>query len=253
MSKNIAEQVLDTIKNKHLKPKPKWEFAVKNYLLWIITAISLLIGGFAFAVIIYMMTNNDWHLYRQASSSFLGFFFITLPYLWIIFLIIFAVFAHYNLRHTKKGYKLKLPVVLSSVIVMSILLGLLFYNIGLAETIDNTFSSKVPYYKTLMKHRVDLWNQPDKGILIGTIYEVHSESGFALKDIKGNIWQVSYATKDQMPLVPNIPIKLLGEKTGEMTFKANIIRPLKGGGGPAMFGKPKMIKGARMHLERNHW
>jgi heme/copper-type cytochrome/quinol oxidase subunit 2 len=106
-TEELSQKVLETIKDKHLKPKPKWEFMLKNYIIWILSITSLVVGSFAFAVIIYMVRNSNWDLYQNLSGNLLGLILASLPYFWFIFLIIFILISYYNFRHTKSGYRYK--------------------------------------------------------------------------------------------------------------------------------------------------
>ena len=88
LNHDISRDVLKTIEEKHIKPKPRWTFLLKDYAIWILGAFSLIVGSLAFSVIIYMLKNNDWEVYRHLSGSLPGFVVITMPYFWLIFLAI---------------------------------------------------------------------------------------------------------------------------------------------------------------------
>lgn len=229
-NKDITQTVLETIKDKKIIPRPKWEFVMKNYFIWTVSIISLIIGSFAFAVIIYMFKNNDWDLYQQIGKNLLNFTLATLPYLWLIFLSLFIFLAYYNFKHTKSGYKYKLNLVIGGSIITSIILGILFYNIGFGQAIDNIFDEKIPVYRRLMMHRAAIWHQPDKGLLFGTIESIQAPDRFKLRDLKNNPWIVIHPSKDLRPLLilnQGLRIKIFGEKINDDSFKAKEIRPLR--------------------------
>ncbi len=228
-NKNISQEILETIKEKKITPKPKWQFLFKNYFIWAITGIFLIIGGLSAAVIIYMIDNNDWDLYQQASDSLLGFIFATLPYFWILFLILFVFIADYNFRQTKGGYRYGLTKIILSTVLFSLILGFLFYNIGLARTIDRVFND-IPIYERIMEHRHQIWMQPNRGLLVGQVLSARDENNFILKDLNGEDWQV-FCCRDMVieeKLEKGLKIRAIGQEKENNNFEALKIMPLIG-------------------------
>jgi len=229
-NKNIIESVLATIKKKHLKPRPRWEFVLKNYFIWALTALTLIVGSLAFAVIIYLIKNNDWDLYRQINDGFLEFIILSLPYFWLIFLASFVLLAYYNFKHTKIGYKYHFHLILGATILISLLAGILFYNIGLGHAIDSVFNQKFPVYRRLMLQRAKIWDQPDKGLLFGIIQSVQEPNALQLQDLKNKSWLVIYRQAHfppQLILKPGLRVKIFGQKINQNTFRAQHIRPFR--------------------------
>ncbi len=228
-NKNISQEILETIKEKKITPKPKWQFLFKDYFIWAITGIFLIIGSLSAAVVIYMIDNNDWDLYQKASDSFLGFVFATLPYFWILFLILFIFIADYNLRQTKGGYRYGLGKIILSTVLVSLILGSLFYNLGLAKTIDQTFND-IPIYRKIMEHRHQVWMQPNKGLLVGQILSAKDKNNFILKDLDGKDWQV-FCCQDMVieeELEKGLRIRAIGQEKEKSSFEAIRIMPLIG-------------------------
>ena len=98
--KNLEEKIINLIKNKKIQPEPKWKFLIKNYSWWLAGIISIIIGSISSAVVFYMLFNNDWDIYQKTGSSLLSFILISLPYFWLICLIIFILLADYYLKNT---------------------------------------------------------------------------------------------------------------------------------------------------------
>ncbi len=236
MNKELKKTILEKIKN--IQPKAKWKFILKNYLAWIFGALSLLIGAITTAVIIYIIQNNDYGLYRLAHPSPLNMVAKTLPYFWIISLIIFIIIVYYNLKHTKKGYKLELYKISIIVILASIFLGIIFYNLGLGEKIDHGFSQRLPFYRQMMRPRQMIWLETEQGLLAGKIINLKNPENFTLLDLNNQEWEVIKLENNQLPLPPNffpnnfnlqigLDIKAFGKKIDQNHFQAFIIRPLK--------------------------
>src|SRR5665648_1197459 len=82
--KNISNEVLKKIKDNNIKPKPRWYFITKNYFIWLIFGISIILGSFAFSMVLFIIKQLDWDIYHYIGESFLKTVFVSLPYLWLI-------------------------------------------------------------------------------------------------------------------------------------------------------------------------
>ncbi|MFA4941550.1 MAG: hypothetical protein WC582_03060 [Patescibacteria group bacterium] len=232
---NIAKQVLEKIKEEKMKPKPRWEFIFKEYFLWFLAGLSLLIGSLAVAVIIHMLKNNDWDLYAGASDGLLSFIFITLPYFWLILLLAFAILSYYNFKNTKSGYRLHFRLLISASILSSIFLGILFFNLGLGREIDKIFSANLPFYEKYLMQRKHVWLNPERGFLAGKIMSDVKNKNFELRDMEDKIWLIhgqNCFISPKVSLKKFEAIKIMGERIDEHNFLASQIRPWIGPPGP---------------------
>ncbi len=225
---DLSVKILETIKEEKITPKPRWTFLLKNYVIWIMCAIALFIGGLATSATIFMIRNNDWDLHRQMGHSLFKFIFITLPYFWILFLITFIFIAYYNFKHTKGGYRYRVPVIATTCLVISMFMGIVFYNSGVGHALDRVFSEKMPIYNSFMNRRQQIWMQPEKGFLEGRVLEVSEKDVFLLEDIKRNPWRVSNEDKNAHTVEVGSFVKVIGSKTGDFEFKAMELRFLRG-------------------------
>ncbi|MCK5767319.1 MAG: hypothetical protein KAH35_02955, partial [Candidatus Atribacteria bacterium] len=125
--KNISEEIFKKIKKENIKPKSYRYFATKNYFIWFLFGISIILGSFAFSMILFMFRQLDWDIYHYLGNSFLKTVFISLPYLWLIFLILFLGIAYYNFIHTKRGYRFRFITILVTSLIISTLLGTALY------------------------------------------------------------------------------------------------------------------------------
>ncbi|MEA3398462.1 MAG: hypothetical protein U9R06_01830 [Patescibacteria group bacterium] len=232
--KDFSKELLEKIKSKKLTPRPKWHFLLKDYMVWGIGAISLIIGAMAFSVIIYMLKYNDWDIYDRISDSFLSFIFLTLPYFWLIFLAVFIFIVYYNLKHTKKGYRYSLPIVLVISVSSSILLGSMFFAIGLGETIDDVLGSKMPLYERIINHRMQFWAHPEEGRLSGLVVSQISENEIIVLNqqmLKWNALLNDVKRPKDFEIIIGRPIRLIGKKINNNVFRAIEILPVGPGRG----------------------
>ena len=100
---DITKKIIDKIKQGQIKPRPKWEFLLKNYVIWALFAISIFIGSLATSVVIFMILNDGWGDFSNLSTG--KAIILNIPYFWLAILALFLIVAYLNIKHTKKGYK----------------------------------------------------------------------------------------------------------------------------------------------------
>ncbi|PLX20644.1 hypothetical protein C0584_05385 [Candidatus Parcubacteria bacterium] len=245
--KELSQKVLESIKKHKIIPKPKWTFLLRNYVVWFAGLISLVIGALALSVIIYMLRYNGWEEYHYISDSIPQFILLTLPYFWIVFLIIFVLVADYYIRHTNKGYRYRLPVVVLISVFASVLLGGIFYKIGMGQAIDDILGSRAPFYKEIINRKPLFWNNPEKGYLTGQVMGIVSDAEFNFRDAENVDWLIVYNKEEifRMPkLENNMKISLIGNILSNNIFEAKDFRPLRPGG--AFLERGMMGRGMHM-------
>jgi len=226
--KNISNEVIKKIKDNNIKPKPRWYFITKNYFIWSIFGISIILGSFAFSMVLFIIKQLDWDIYHYIGESLLKTVFISLPYLWLIFLILFTGVAYYNFIHTKRGYRFKFISILLISLVISITLGTGIYFNGFSERLENVFLEKIPYYNRLVysceEQWMQQWMQPKRGLLAGTIIEIGlPENSFILRDLENNRWKVEASKtiwKGKLIPATGLKIKLIGKLINDNNFEA---------------------------------
>jgi hypothetical protein len=226
--KNISQEVFDKIETKHLKPKPRWEFLAKNYVFWGLFVLSIFIGSLAVSAIIFMAANNDWDLHDRLDGNWVNFIFDTLPYFWLLLLAVFTFVAYYYLRHTRSGYRYSLFLIIGLTISASVFFGLLSFVAGFGEFLDQDLNENMPFYRSFTLNRAKMWIQPERGILAGTIKDFLGQDDFNLEDFTSQVWLVKsgVAIKNQkVKFIIGENVKIVGEKIGELEFRAFDIRP----------------------------
>jgi len=238
--KNISNEVLKKIIDNNIKPKPRWYFITKNYFIWLVFGISIILGSFAFSMILFIIKQLDWDIYHYIGESFLKTVFVSLPYLWLIFLILFIGVAYYNFIHTKRGYRFKFISILLVSLIISITLGTGLYFNGFSEKLENVFLKKIPYYNRLVFSCEEQWMRPKRGLLAGTITEIKlPENNFILTDLDNNRWKIEASKaiwKGKIAPEIDLKIKLIGKLIDDNNFEVMEIRPWQQGQGRLMLG-----------------
>ena len=225
-SKNLSNKILEKIKKGEIKPKSKWFFLSKNFLIWFLSFLSLILSSVIFSVIIYFFKSNDWELRHYISSNIFKFLIITLPYFWIIFLSIAIATFYYLFRQTKKGYKysLLILIILSFVISLSFGFGM-HYNFNLGGKIESLFIKK-DFYRRL-NHRHKMWDTPPQGRIGVIILEIEDANNFFIEDFRSqDKWRIisSAETKQIGNLEVYKEVKVIGKNLDSQIFEAELIK-----------------------------
>ena len=228
----FEHRLLAKIKGEKISPRPRWQFLLKDYLVWLSGLVALIVGGAAISVMIYLFKFNDWEIYDQTKKSFWEFFVLTLPYFWFIFLGLFIFIISYNFKHTKKGYRHSVILLVGASVISSIVLGFVFYAAGLGEKLDNILGQGAPLYDRVINRHIDFWSQPEEGRLSGLIIGIVDEGKFILVDRGQEEWLVGVENSRPYPgaaVVIGQPIRMLGEEVADHAFRADKILPLNAG------------------------
>lgn len=232
----LCDKVLCKIKEEKIEPKPRWFFLARNYFIWTAFLVSVIVGSLAFCVVLAIGFNNDWDIYRHLGRTFFQHVILSLPYLWIVFLLLFLWLAYFNYKHTRKGYQYHTYTVLGLSVISSIVLGSIFFASGMGTRIDRFLDQSIPNFRIVnccQTHEKD-WDQPEKGLLGGTIKGVVGRNDFQLEDFSGLIWLVreNEGTVEFEPvkIMKGEEVKIIGKKDGENIFWAEEIRPWEGKG-----------------------
>ncbi len=224
----ISEKILDKIKQQHIIPKPKWQFLLKDYLIWVVFIIATIIGSLSIGVIIHLLVDFDWTAYQYLDKGFFEYFVISLPYLWLVLLIIFVILAYYQFRHTKKGYKYRPYTIVLLSVSVSFILGLSLFAIGTARRADHLLSEAVPSYERMIKRKSHVWMNPENGMLAGKIIFVTNQQSFLLEDLNNKKWTIynTDALKHEVIIIEiDEMIRIVGEQRGDNIFNADRIMP----------------------------
>lgn len=225
---NISQETIKLIKKNQLKPKPRWEFIFKNSLIWGLFALALMVEGVLVSVVIEILSDHDFDIYGQLGKNIFEYTLIVLPYFWLIVLAIIIGLAVYNFYLTKRGYRIHRYVIVLVSMAGGVLIGTLFYYIGLGYQVDETLARKMPYYNRMVMRKPDIWCRPDFGLLAGEITEVVSPAEFLLRDFRLIEWTMrgeQMVWRVPLPLQPQLKVKVIGQSQGDHIFIVQEVRP----------------------------
>ena len=252
-SKKVAESVLDKIKQENIKQWPKWYFVTRNILFWAAFSVSAIIGARVIGVVMFAFTQFDFTMIARSKGGFLIPMLKVFPYLWIIFFLIFIIFAILGLQRTSNGYKLSTTKLIGLNVLISLVLGILFLGIGDAKKFENRMAKRLPFYSGIEQQRGELWGKHQEGRLSGEIVEMIGQDKMIIKDMNNKDWEVDYKNAQIMPnveLQKGKKIRFVGEPINDKVFKADIIACWERPERPMLFGAGKKIN--RGHVAPPH-
>jgi len=167
-------------------------------------------------------------MYKYLDKGFLGYVFVSLPYFWIVLLVSFLIIACYDYRHTNEGYRYKTYLIVLGSVIISVVIGTSLFFLGFGDKMEQKFAENLPSYNRFMQRRMKMWNQPEKGLLVGEIIGIEKENILRLKDFNNNIWSVNIKNakwrRCQRKELGR-RIKIIGVKSGDNKFIAQEIGP----------------------------
>ena len=156
---DFKDKILDGIKTGEIKAESKWRFMAHDYFFWLLTAISTLLGSFAFASILHRIAIDQVPLAKHIRDlESVSIFVQTLPYLWIGVVLLLGLAGWFNFKKTSKAYKHQLVVFLS-MLIASMMLGGMLFAVGVGSKVDEGIQKRVPAFKKQQIRRQELRNQ----------------------------------------------------------------------------------------------
>lgn len=222
LSEKISKQV------KGLKKRPKWQFILKRILIWAILIFAVIAGAIAFSMILFQLQLVDWDIHPKLKEGAIKPFFRVLPYFWLSISAILLTIIYFDYKQTKSGYKHSGGVIIITALITSIVFGSILYSVKLSEKLEYFFQRQHTYQQ-LHHNPKDFWISPEEGLLGGKIIELHGQN-FTLEDFHQKMWNIDTSKPDlkgKVFIKQGYLIKIIGEPTGPLQFKAEELRPWK--------------------------
>ncbi len=227
--KNLADQIVGSIKEKRVAPIPRWRYVAKKTLFWSLTLILTAFGALSLALAVYLIQTIDWSVYPLLGySSLHSFAMSAFPYAFVLLLVIFLVLSYYFYRQTPKGHRINLSVLLTLFLFALVSGSVLFHILGVSRE-AHFWLARVPYYHQMMFTPEREWSQPEKGLLWGEVISADA-NGFSLRDMNGKGWMVFYGTampKDVSGFIGK-DVRIVGKMKNIDEFQADQIKGWNG-------------------------
>lgn len=226
--RNIASSVLSRIDKEGITPTPRWHFLLRESSVWTLGGLAVLFGSFAVAAIIFVALDSDWEFYEATHDNLLTFAVAVMPYTWLIALLVFGVLAYESVRHTKRGYRYSLPVMVLGSVGASVVCGSTLYALGVGPYIDSEIGSRIPMHQSLAQTKLGFWNQPERGIMAGLVTEVATSGETFVLETPDHVTHVIHAQdldeEIRSTIVVGSAIRVLAPMMREMPPEPEVAR-----------------------------
>lgn len=217
---NTGQEILDKIKEQNIQPKKRWEFLFKNYLPWLAFSLAIILGGLAASATIFIFQHATW-VEMAPGFSPLKRLWVNLPLFWLLSLSLFSFLAWYDFKNTKRGYKYHPFIIVLCSVILSIVLGVAMYSLGLGQKLEDTFFRRVPFYQQMFGRGGRMLVEPGSGHIAGVIQSIEG-SKIIVEDFKGRIFELSTSTAK---LQVGQRVVLFGTLGADNNFTCNNIQP----------------------------
>lgn len=224
----LNEKLKELISAEQIKQKPKWRFLLKNWLFWAFFGVAVLFGALSLAVVLEHYRADDLLMLKGLNKSFTDYFFLTVPYFWLVSFAGFILLSWYNLRHVEGGYRINPWLAALLNLLVSLLLGVALFSFGVGELVSETIDRE-PAFRCF-NQRVLVWENPEEGMLAGKVVKV-AKQGLVVISFAGREWLVDTSEVELgFEIKVGLEVRIIGEQTGQGSFEAHDIRPWFGPG-----------------------
>lgn len=189
---DLKASVFDKIVTEEVKPRAKWVYSTQEYAVWVMWALTVILGALSVAVAFFVVSHQRFALYELTHRDFMAFVVDVLPELWLTLFALMVAFAVFNMRHTKRGYRYPLWQILGSSLVLSLAFGTLLHMAGVGFSMDKQIGLWAKSYPSQEKMELKWWQNPEEGRLVGTMIMVRESGSTDARfiDAKGTAWQL---------------------------------------------------------------
>ncbi len=222
-NKDISQMALQKIKESGIKPISRNVFNFKRVIFWSLVSFSIMVGVISFAVVLSILFTNDWYLYNKLGF---GFIFKSLPYFWVLALIVFTILGDFYYRRTSLGYRHKTTTIVGVYIIITIVFGSILHIIGIGRGVEESFYRNIPIYHGFMFDRDEFWSHPEEGFISGQIILIDGNL-IKIIDFKNNIWIIEMSDAfigGKAKIQEGEFVKIIGD-IDDGIFTAEQIRP----------------------------
>lgn len=229
MTNELSSKTLEKIKKEKIEPTARWQFLMKEYVVWVLFALSVIVGGLAMAVIFFLMKVGALPFLKE-QNSFLDFISF-IPYFWFVLLAIFVFIAYLNFKYTQKGYKYNTYLIIIISMIISVLFGGVIYAVKGGEVIESLAYKNFHPYRKIMDMKGDRWSRRFQDRLSGIVKEKYENGEFDLETFEKQMWLIKMMSeKTHCPFEIGSRLRMTGKVLEPGVFEAEAIMP--------WFGRP---------------
>lgn len=189
----MKETILERLQRENITPRSRLYWLTHEYAFWAAWGFSVVLGALSLAVLSFSSVYMGYSFYEATHDNFWTFLVEALPILWLIAAAFMVMASFFNIRHTKKGYKYPVILVIGSSLGFSLLGGFALHYLGAGYYLDRFLGEVSETYQSRVEFEARLWEAPAFGRLVGRatpLDEVGVVNGFLFTDIEDRSWPI---------------------------------------------------------------
>jgi len=222
---NIKENVLQTIREKHITPLSRWKFTVRNGLMWVLIYTCAVLVIILISISMFHLGNGNNAIFDDLETPMTDQIITIIPLFWIGTTFILALIAFLIFKKTV-GYRRATMHFASLFLLVATICGAIIYITHGAEYLERAVGS-IPYYDNLIPTKRILWSHEEKGMLGGTVVTDSTTTPFSMRDFDGDIWLITgpvYEAEDDVVIGKGVKLGIIGRVVQPRVFEAIEIR-----------------------------
>ncbi|MFH0776472.1 MAG: hypothetical protein V1936_02565 [Patescibacteria group bacterium] len=218
----LSKKILAEIKKQHLAPRSRLVFLAKNYGVWVLALLAVLLAAIFVSSLVGEVREAEWELASHFPGGRGNFLWHALPFFWLVSLLAACVFAYFLFRQTKSGYRFGLFAIVGSIGLVSLIGGVSLLATSLPpKFLDFRMHNFPPPFDEAE------WQNPEEGFLLGEILQI-GDKVLILNSRDQSVWEVGISQAKLPPLFElqvGMNIRAVGTQTSEKKFEADFIFP----------------------------
>jgi hypothetical protein len=216
----IKNEILNRIEEEQIKPKSRWSFLLRKWVIWKLAILSFVFGSFSISILLFALVN---HVQIPAG------FWAALPWMWLLLLLVFLFVIYFNIKNSDRGYRHRFWVIALVATLATVLGGLVLYTVNAGSAVDHVLDQEFESYTSVEERLEHFWQNPEGGYLSGLITKVDFEKEvLEIIDLENKRWKVDYSTvsEGEKELIRNVDhIRVIGELNSSRNIEACSILP----------------------------
>lgn len=244
MNKVFNKKIFQQINKENIQPKSRWQFVIREILLWLGTTLSLLLASMSAGSFIFQSAN--FMLVPPGTKILFG-------AIRIAVIILFIIFAVYQVQRIGRGYKRKRQVYTITGLVIIGIIGSLFFASRISGRIEQEIGPQ-----GLIQQAERHWSDPKTiGLLAGELSEITNDGYLLIESLDGGIHVIDSQhihIDEQKIFVEFLRVKMVGYEEGNIFYPCSVAPWEVRLGGKEKHSEYKGIRDGNMKFskEENH-
>lgn len=238
MKKTLNNKILQKIKTDNIEPKAKWEFIVKEVILWIGVAITLVFASFSAGSLFFTSANS------QLVPPHLFFWFSVIK---VFIIILFIILAIYQIMKVEQGYKRTKRTYLFIGLIAVGIIGASLFGSRLSGRIEQGIGPG-----GIVKHTYEYWSEPhNNGLLAGELIEVTRDGFLLFESLNGDshIIDTQFINEDEQVLfIDTLRVKMVGYENSGIFYPCSVAPWELRRGGPEKHPRYEEVTDGNIHF-----